>query len=245
MEGLNMYNAQGNYDQGRGPDGLNGLGRSYAFSRFGTSIPASARPAAISGKPRPPGALDPRPYLPKVVIPDKYPRPPVAKVPAVMPWRFRGKIKPPRRFTPIRRRRRRPNKAAKIRNRRQFVTWLKNWSPGLYAAAKRRADITQGREGALGELGGWWDTFTEGLTDVGGQYLQYKTQKEILDAQLERMRAGLPPLDTSQYAPTFAVKVDPGTTAEITGAIGAGLGKMLPFIAIGGAALFLMMRKRR
>ena len=75
------------------------------------------------------------------------------------------------------------------------------------------------------------------------QYLQFRTQKEILDAQLERMRAGLPPLQTSEYAPTVAVKVDPGTTAEITGAIGTGLGRMLPFIAIGGLALLFLMRR--
>ena len=63
--------------------------------------------------------------------------------------------------------------------------------------------------------------------------------------QMERMRAGLPPLQTGEYAPTVAIKVDPGTTRELTGAIGAGFGKMLPVIAIGGVALMFLMGRRR
>lgn len=273
MEGLDMYNAQGNYDQGRGPDGLSAWG--FGASRYGAGVPLSRRPRRISGKPRPAPSMDPAPYLmyvptrsPGYIDPGKAARmkakglvmdktgrwvpavrimvPPTPGKPAsgLMPRApiVEAILAPLR--DPRRRRRAPLTKLAKIRQRRQFINWIKNWAPQVYAAAKKKADTVEGNEGALGALGTWWDSFTDAVKDIGGQYLQYKTQKEILEAQLERMRAGEPPLQTSEYAPTVRIGIDPGTTQEVVGAIGAGFGKLLPFIAIGGAALFLMMRRR-
>lgn len=246
-------NAQGNYDQGRGADGL---GLVMPASRYGAGVPYSDRPAAISGKPRPPASLDPQLILPRL-----YGGRDIERIPLVSKKPLRGLIGGPewrapqtpgpglrtwvsgRSGTATRRRRRPISKAQTIRHRKQFVGWLKNWSPRLYAVAKAKADAAEVNDGTLGQLAGWWESFTQGITDVGGQYIQFRTQKEILDAQMERMRAGEPPLQTSEYAPTVSVKVDPGTTAEITGAIGTGLGKMLPFIAIGGLALLFLMRR--
>lgn len=251
MDGLGMINAQGNYRAGRGADGL----EIRTPSRHGAGVPESGRPSRISGKPRPPPTLDPA-----LISWGRGTLPPTWRI----PWgrgtrieltdpRFRGKVlrrpRPPRPIKygwrmgmPIRKRR--VNKAKTIRHRQAFINWVKNWAPGLYVRAKKKADLVEATEGTLGQLGGWWDTFQESITDLGGKYLQFRTQKEILEAQLERMRAGLPPLQTSEYAPTIAIKPDPGTTREITGAIGAGLGRMLPFIAIGGVALLVMMRRR-
>lgn len=256
MEGLNIINAQGNYDQGRGADGLSAFG--WRGSRYGSGVPVSNRPARISGKPRPAPGLDPQYLLPRAYpggsrtfIEGRHgPGFPIKSAGLIDPGQIPGvvtvtKITPA--ITVVRptlRRRAPRSKAAKIRRRQQFINWLKNWSPKLYMRAKAKADAVEAKEGTLGQLGGWWETFTENLTEVGGAVLQYKTQKAILDAQLERMRQGLPPLQTSEYAPTIAIKPDPGTTREITGAIGAGFGKMLPFIAIGGLALLLMMRRR-
>ena len=139
----------------------------------------------------------------------------------------------------------RPSAAATIRHRQQFINWLKRWAPQVYAAAKKRADVAQLQGGTLNGLGGWWDTFTESVGNIGSQYLQFRTQKEILDVQLTRMQQGLPPLQTSEYAPTISIKPDAGTTREITGAIGAGFGKFIPWVA-GGVGLFLLLgRKRR
>ncbi len=154
---------------------------------------------------------------------------------------YARKPTPPAKVTP----RKRPSKAALTRNRQAFVTWVKNWAPDIYAAAKFKADQEELTDGTLGQLAGWWESFSTSVTDLGGKYLQFQTQKEILDAQLERMKQGLPPLQTSEYAPTIAIKPDAGTTAEITGAIGAGFGRMLPFIAIGGVAFILLMRKKK
>ena len=248
MNGVGIINVQGNYDQGRGADGL-GFARAYYGSRYGSGVPLSTRPPAISGKPTPAPLLDPQLVLP---VPwGRGTRAPLPKSPGYFgPVNIPGtvtvtKITPPERRATIMPVRRPPlSKGAKIRRRQQFVNWIKNWAPQLYLRAKAKADAAEVNEGTLGQLAGWWETFTENLTEVGGALLQYKTQKAILDAQLERMRAGLPPLQTSEYAPTVAVRVDPGTTREITGAIGAGLGKMLPFIAIAGVGILLMMRRR-
>ena len=228
-------NAQGNYNQGRGADGLSLV---MPASRYGAGVPYSRRPPAISGKAKPAASLDPQLLLPRL-----WGGRDIERIPLVAK-RLQARIEAPGRSgTAIRRRRRPISKAKQIRDRKQFIGWLKNWAPDLYAAAKAKADAAEINDGTLGQLAGWWETFTQGISDVGGQYIQFRTQKEILDAQLERMRAGLPPLQTSEYAPTVAVKVDPGTTAEITGAIGTGLGRMLPFIAIGGLALLFLMRR--
>ena len=130
------------------------------------------------------------------------------------------------------------------RNRQQFINWLKRWAPRVYTYAKEAADREQARDGALNGLSGWFDSFMDKLTDAGGKYLQLRTQKDILDAQMERMRAGLPPLQTSEYAPTVKVQPDPATTKQITGAIGAGFQGALPWVIGAGGLLLLMGRKR-
>ncbi len=234
MGGLDMHNAQGNYDSGRGRDGLNRVP-----SRFGAAVPTSGRPPAISGKPTPAPLLDPALLEPGETGEGFTTRQRFSQLGL---WPPRA---PSIYIRPTRARQRRPNKAALVRYRRQFLNWIKQWAPEIYVAAKKKADLTESEEGTLGQLGGWWETFSDSVGDLGGKYLQFRTQKEILDVQMERMRAGLPPLQTGEYAPTVAVKIDPWTTRELTGAIGAGFGKMLPVIAIGGVALMFLMGRRR
>jgi hypothetical protein len=263
-----MINAQGNYQQGRGPDGLGDVIMAdtpfdvsrikYAPSRFGAGTPMGDRPPYITGKMTPPASLDPQQVLPRTYrgVPT------IAQLFKVRARPYSSDTGQPAKTTPrpgtrgrrvsdqvnakreLRRRQRKPTRRALTRYRQNFIKWLQNWAPEIYAASKAKADTVEQTEGTLGQLSGWWETFQDSVADLGGKYLQYRTQKEILDAQLERMKQGLPPLQTSEYAPTVIVKPDPGTTAEITGAIGAGLGRMLPFIAIGGVALLLMMRRR-
>lgn len=138
----------------------------------------------------------------------------------------------------------RPSAATQVRHRQQFINWLKRWAPQVYADAKKRADVAV-RGSTLNGLGGWWDSFTESVGSLGGKYLQFRTQKDILNAQMARMEQGLPPLQTSEYAPTIAIKPDAGTTRAITGAIGAGFGKFIPWVAAGVGAYLILRRKRR
>ncbi len=124
------------------------------------------------------------------------------------------------------------------------MNWLKRWAPGLYSDAKAKADLVEKNEGTLEGLAGWWDTFSQSVTDLGGKYVQFRTQKDILDAQMERMRMGLPPLQTSEYAPTVAVKPDAGTTREITTAIGSGISSLLPWLLVGTVAVVFLTGKK-
>lgn len=218
-----ITNAQGNYNQGRGADGLSAV----RASRYGAGTPERKKRARHAV----PASLDPT----LLVTRDIQARPISKPLPGLI-------------FTPPNKRiataARRPNRATQIRHRRMFVNWLKNWAPQVYADAKRKADQIEVTDGTLGQLAGWWETFSDSVGSLGGKYLQFKTQKEILDAQMERMRQGQPPLQTSEYAPTVAVKPDAGTTREITGAIGAGFGSMLPWLAAGGVGLYLLTRRK-
>lgn len=248
-----MRNMQGTFDDGRGASGLNSLATVMRMTtRYGTGTPRGTRPPRLTGKRS--RLTDPRLVasggkvasgLPFKILPA---RPTIALGPPAV-----GRETVVVTSTPARPTRpplvvsspRRLSKAARIRHRRQFVNWLQRWAPQLYADAKKHADVAQAREGTLDGLAGWWESFNDFASNVGGKYLQFRTQKDILDAQMERMRQGLPPLQTGEYAPTFAVKPDPETTAEITGAIGAGFAKVLPWAAAGLGLFFLLGRKKR
>lgn len=52
----------------------------------------------------------------------------------------------------------------------------------------------------------WFTNFTDSIGKIGPALVQYKTQKNIMKIQLDRAKRGLPPLDTSQLAPTFRVQ---------------------------------------
>lgn len=140
-----------------------------------------------------------------------------------------------------------PSKAAKVANQKRFLRWLEAWNPQLHAAAVNAANAVTENDTGLGALNSWWDSFTDKISQLGSKYVQFRTQKEILDAQMERMRQGLPPLETGQYAPTVAIKPDAGTTAEITSAIGSGIGKLSTPLMLAAAALgfFFLTKKRR
>lgn len=213
-----MINVQGTFDEGRGASGLGTVRYVPVLSRLGPGVKTSHRPPRLTGKPKRPSSTDMRSY------------------PAGVTTGWMRDYQPPRRA---------PRKVVRIRHRQQFINWLKRWAPQVYVGAKKRADVDQAHEGTLNGLGGWWESFSDGVVDLGGKVLQYKTQKEILDAQLERMRRGLPPLQTSEYAPTIAIKPDAGTTREITGAIGAGFGQILPWAAAGVGLFLLLGRKKR
>lgn len=76
----------------------------------------------------------------------------------------------------------------------------------------------------------WFDALARLLPIVGATY----QQKQMLDAQADRARLGLPPLDVSQYAPGAAVKfsLDPA------------LQKMILLGGVAAVGLFLYTRKK-
>lgn len=74
----------------------------------------------------------------------------------------------------------------------------------------------------------WTDTLQRSLPILVATY----QQKQILDVQMQRAKAGLPPLDASQYAAGVQVGLSSDTQ------------KMLLFGALGIAALFFVMNRR-
>lgn len=138
--------------------------------------------------------------------------------------------------------------------RRRLARWVKSAYPELYAATMRRAEHAA-KNGTLGQAdsGGnersLLDRFTSTLEKLAPTYLQYKTQKDILDVQLERARQDLPPLETGQYAPTMQIGLDPETVErlanEATERAGAGASALVrsPMLWLaGGVAGFALFR---
>lgn len=75
----------------------------------------------------------------------------------------------------------------------------------------------------------WFDTLARALPLVAATY----QQKEILGVQMDRAKAGLPPLNMSQYAAGVNVGLSPDTS------------KLLLYGALGIAALFMFSHARR
>lgn len=101
-----------------------------------------------------------------------------------------------------------------------YTTALDAIAPGI------TADVSASQ--APGET--WMDSLMKLLPVLATTY----QQKQLLEVQVERARAGLAPLDVSMYAPGVKVGVDEGTK------------QLLIFggIALAGLMLLGMMRKR-
>ena len=79
-------------------------------------------------------------------------------------------------------------------NQKKFVNWVERKHPKLYQAALNK---TGGRLSGEDDSS-WWSGFTESLVELGPAYLGYKKQKQEMDIELARAKAGLPP---SGYQP--------------------------------------------
>lgn len=151
--------------------------------------------------------------------------------------------------------RRPPSRAERARNEQRFVQMMKKTHPRLYALAKQRAGEPPAGLGALGQkttttadtAGTWFSRFTDTVTSLAPTYLQYQSQKELLQIQLERARQGLAPLETSQYAPAVQIGLDPAQTRAAIAAAGTRAGEFLtqPMVLAAGAGLLLLVLMRK
>jgi len=151
--------------------------------------------------------------------------------------------------------RRRPSKAERARNQQRFVQMIKRTHPRLYAIAKARIGEPPAGMGGLGQektvatadSGTWFSRLTDTLSTLAPSYLQYKSQKELLEIQLERAQQGLPPLETTQYAPAVQIGLDPAQTRAAISEAGAAAGDFLrqPMVLAAGAGLVLLVMMRR
>ena len=235
-------NVQGQYDSGRGRDGLGNV-----FNAGWTGDPpirggplAAIRPwkapfvatGRLTSEVRGPGPIVKRP-------------PHITGDP--------GRINRNRKVMPFRRRKISP--AVRQLNRAKFLTWLKGFSPGIATAAAKHANAATQAAGLGAHLApsaaepivqpaatGWFDSFLTKAGEFGSQFLAFRTQKEILDIQIARAEAGLPPLETSQLAPTIKVEASPEATRQVTGAIADGLKKLAIPIMIGIGLIFFVKK---
>lgn len=105
----------------------------------------------------------------------------------------------------------------------QFIKWLERKDPVLLNLAKKRQRIKLAKTGlnGLGETAekvSFWQTLAETAKEVLPNVINMGTQKKILDIQLKRAEAGLPPLEAEQYIPPIrvAAEVSPETEAALT-----------------------------
>lgn len=137
-----------------------------------------------------------------------------------------------------------------------FVEWLAASYPGLVealleAVGAEEVIVTQGlgqtqEKGLLNQL-------LDAAQTILPAYLQFEQQREVLDIQLERARAGLPPLNTAQFAPSVQIGLDQETIrrmaeeAAARAASGAGALFSSPWlwVALGGGALALVAMQSR
>jgi len=61
----------------------------------------------------------------------------------------------------------------------------------------------------------WYSKIIDAAQKILPAYAQYKTQKEIVDLQIDRAKSGQPPLDVSQYtAPPITVQHQLGPVSQ-------------------------------
>jgi hypothetical protein len=105
----------------------------------------------------------------------------------------------------------------------QLFTWMRQKMPAFYQIV-RQSNVPL----AAVDFGNILDK----VTDLGSAYLQYDAQKDLLRLQVERARAGLPPLDTAAYTPGVNVGLTDSTTQDITRWILIGGGVLLAFVLL-------------
>lgn len=155
----------------------------------------------------------------------------------------------------------------KTKARAQFLTWLKESDPEAFEQILQKMGMdTNGNQVSLGDIPPinyglygmgqtdgedtrtWWQKLADTVTSLGTAVIGYKTQKNILETNLQRAEQGLPPLDMSEGAPVVKTQVDisPEIMAKLQESAAAGMQNILLFGGIALAAFFLLGgRKRR
>ncbi len=100
--------------------------------------------------------------------------------------------------------------------------WGAETSPSGQAGAWANAieSIVPGASSAAVSATGPGDNYIDKLLQVATAYITTDAQRRLLNVQIERARAGMPPLDMSQYG----VGVNVGLSPETLKLIGLGLG---------------------
>lgn len=153
--------------------------------------------------------------------------------------------------------------------RAQFLQWVKDTHPQLFRGALKYAESwregeadRQGNPGTVSGLGevydpsgaptgvvaptNFWQQFATGITALGTAYLGYKGQKNVLEMNLQRAQAGLPPIDPVTGAPTVrtSVSLSPEIMARLNDT-GATLQKVILWGGLGFLGYMLIRKVAR
>lgn len=90
------------------------------------------------------------------------------------------------------------------------IEWFRKNEPFLFRVAQHIHAMNTRQVGF--DWGGLFTSIATTVKDVAPAVAQVYTQKKVIDAQLARAKAGLPPLETTQISPT--VKVEAALSPE-------------------------------
>lgn len=138
-----------------------------------------------------------------------------------------------------------PEMNATAKARAAFITWLRDTNPEAYQAAMKRASSGSSLgDTAPASTGFDWKKFIDAATAATTAVFQTKAQRDMLKVNIERAKAGLPPMDTSFAAPVIRTQFDvsPEVAQSLQQSAQAG---MMNIALIGGAALIAFMLLRR
>ncbi len=132
-----------------------------------------------------------------------------------------------------------PVKTVREKNRMRFIHWLKTYNPALYRKA-----IVRNRNSQLNGFGDFFTSVTDTIKNLAPTYIQTRAQRDLLRMQMERARAGMPPLNPIDYAP--AVRIETQVAPETRQAIQqTGKDIALPIaLTVGGVMLLMFMKPR-
>jgi hypothetical protein len=151
-----------------------------------------------------------------------------------------------------------------VENQKKFLMWLKRSDPHAYKAAVNYARLQDQGAGLGSVMPAAPGTAVQAMQDatitqklvsalesVLPSLATAYTTDRVLKAQLSLAKQGLPPLTTSQYAPTMQLSMALSEEGENSAkriaehAVGnIGIKQLWPFLAVGGVLLYLFITWR-
>lgn len=107
----------------------------------------------------------------------------------------------------------------------RFRSWLKTFAPDVFEAVASKTTALSG----IAEVTADGDSSIWGrIGDAISSMALYDQQRKLFELQLERAKAGLPPIPVDQYGVPVSVGIDPATR------------NLIMYVGIGIGALFLL-----
>lgn len=127
----------------------------------------------------------------------------------------------------------------------QFAMWLRKRYPKIY-----HASISRGGLSGLGDTAptdtttpaattSWLDTISNTIKSIIPAASAAYIAKQTIDVNIERAKAGLPPIDSGSLAPQVNVSLPPAQMAQLTSA-----GKYALY-GVGALGILFLLSKRK